>query len=155
KASVTQFGLIDLAPLLERAGIRCAPWRLAESAGDAAAAAQCLGFPVALKICSPDISHKTDVGGVRLGLRSAEEGAAAATAMLERVRAERPAAAIAGLLVQRMADRGKELLLGMVWDPQFGPALLVGFGGVYAEVLKDTAMRLAPLAKADALEMLD
>lgn len=113
-----------------------------------------MGFVVALKVCSPDISHKTEVGGVRLGLRSADEVAAAATAMLERLRVERPGAAVTGFLVQRMVEPGKELLLGMVRDAQFGPTVLVGFGGVYVEVLKDTSTRLAPLAMSDALEML-
>src|SRR5262249_28240298 len=114
-----------------------------------------MGYPVALKVHSADISHKTEVGGVRLGLRSADEVTEAAAEMLARVKCVRPTAVIEGVLVQRMVESGKELLLGMVRDPQFGPVVLVGFGGIYVEVLKDTAMRLCPLQISDAREMLD
>jgi acetyltransferase len=140
--------------VLESYGIGCVATAEAATAAEAASAGRRLGFPVALKIRSADISHKTEVGGVRLGLRSADEVAEATTEMLGRVRIARPQAAIAGVLVQRMAAPGQELLLGMVRDPQFGPMVMVGFGGIYVEVLEDTAMRLAPLARADALEML-
>ena len=110
---------------------------------------------MALKIASPDISHKTDVGGVSLGLTSPAEVGRAAAAMLARVREHRPDAAIQGFIVQPMAPPGKELLLGAVRDPQFGPLVMVGFGGIYVEVLRDTAMRLAPVSPAEALRMLD
>jgi acyl-CoA synthetase (NDP forming) len=110
---------------------------------------------VALKVISPDISHKTEVGGVRLGLRFASDVADAASEMLHRVRAARPEAAIEGLLVQPMVSSGKELLLGMVRDPQFGPLVMVGFGGIYVEVLEDTATRLTPVTAAEAAAMLD
>jgi succinyl-CoA synthetase beta subunit len=122
---------------------------------EAAAAAESLGYPVALKIHSPDITHKSEVGGVRLGLQSVDEVKDAARAMLTRARAERPRAVIAGILVQRMAEAGVELLLGMVRDEQFGPLVMVGFGGIYVEVLKDTSARLAPLGPSDAVEMLE
>src|SRR5262249_56915350 len=85
----------------------------------------------------------------------AEEVMAAAAEMLDAVRAKRPHATINGALVQQMAGHGKEMLLGLVRDPQFGPLVMVGFGGVYVEVFKDTAVRLAPLASSDAREMLD
>ena len=114
-----------------------------------------MGFPVALKVRSPDITHKTEVGGVRLGLRSAAEVATATAEMLARVTAARPAATIEGVLVQPMVEGGKELLLGMVRDSQFGPTVVVGFGGIYVEVLKDTAMRLCPLQVSEARAMLD
>ena len=110
---------------------------------------------MALKLRSPDISHKTDVGGVHLGLQAPAEVAAATTAMLARVRAARPEARIDGVLVQPMAPHGKELLLGMIRDPQFGPMVVVGFGGIYVEVLKDTAARLCPLERCEARDMLD
>jgi acetyltransferase len=148
-------GLPELAPVLESYGIPCAAARPAATPAEAAAAAAALGFPVALKVLSPDISHKSDVGGVRLGIGSAAEVAAAAAAMLSGVRAARPGARIEGVLVQRMAPAGKELLLGTVRDAQFGPMIVVGFGGIYVEVLKDTAARLCPLTAADALAMLD
>jgi acetyltransferase len=154
-AGRTRLGMLELQPVLAGYGIRCADVAAAATAADAAVAAQRIGFPVAIKVHSPDISHKTDVGGVRLGLESAKEVREAAARMLEQVKAERPQATINGVLVQRMASPGKELLLGMVRDPQFGPLVMVGFGGVYVEVLKDTSARLAPFDQSDAREMLD
>jgi acetyltransferase len=155
EARSERLGLLDLQPVLAAYGIRVAQARLATTAEDAAAAAAQIGFPVALKIVSPDITHKTDVGGVRLGLASAAEVAEAARVMLERARREHPQARIAGGLLQPMVPRGKELLLGVVRDPQFGPMVVVGFGGIYVEVLNDTAARLAPVTPAEAREMLE
>jgi len=148
-------GMLDLQPLLESYGIATAAGRRAATAEEAAAIAERMGFPVALKVISPEISHKTEVGGVRLGLRSAAEVAGAAGEMLRRVSAARPQAAIEGFLVQPMVTPGRELLLGMVRDAQFGPLVMVGFGGIYVEVLKDTAARLAPVSPSEAAAMLD
>src|SRR5262249_3909761 len=121
ETGLTRLGMLEVSPLLECYGIPTAAARRALGPEDAASAAQILGFPVAIKICSPDIAHKTDVGGVRVGLRSPGEVIGATTEILARVRAERPSAAITGILVQRMAEPGHELLLGMVRDAQFGP----------------------------------
>jgi acetyltransferase len=148
-------GMPELAPLFTAYGIDCVEGRVAKSADDAAAAAERVGFPVALKIVSPDITHKTEVGGVALDLRDRLAVGAAATAMLGRVAAARPQAALHGILVQRMAPTGRELLLGGVRDAQFGPLVMVGFGGIYVEVFADTAARLAPISAAEALAMLD
>jgi acetate---CoA ligase (ADP-forming) len=153
-ARLVQLGMLELAPVLESYGIPCAAAHEAATAQDAATVALRLGFPVALKIRSRDISHKTEVGGVRLGLRSPKDVEEATTEMLNRVRKERPEAVVTGVLVQRMAGPGREILLGLVRDPQFGPVVMVGFGGIYVEVLKDTSMRLAPLGLSDAREML-
>jgi len=155
RAGARRLGWLEIAPLLAAYGIPAAAAELAPTPEAAGAAAERLGGPVALKVVSPDISHKTDVGGVRLGLRSPAEAAAAAAEMLARVRAARPGAVVAGVLVQTMAPAGKELVLGVVRDAQFGPLVLVGFGGIYVEVLDDTATRLAPVTREDALEMLD
>jgi acetyl coenzyme A synthetase (ADP forming)-like protein len=149
------FGLSELTPLLTAYGISVLMPRLAGSAEEAAVIAGQLNCPVALKIASPDISHKTDIGGVSLGLTSPAEVARIAAAMLARVRQQRPDAAIRGFIVQPMAPSGKELLLGALHDPQFGPLVVVGFGGIYVEVLRDTTARLAPLSPAEALRMLD
>jgi acetyl coenzyme A synthetase (ADP forming)-like protein len=149
-----RLGMLELAPVLERYGIPCARPRPAATAVAAAAVARDVGFPVALKIHSTAISHKSDVGGVRLGLASAEEVEGAASLMLDRVRVACPGAAIEGVLVQPMVARGPELLLGMVRDPQFGPAVMVGFGGIYVELLRDTALRLCPLDLPEARAML-
>jgi acetyltransferase len=154
-AGRSQLGMLDLAPLLDSYWIPCAAPRPAATAAEAASVAESMGFPVALKVHSPDITHKTEVGGVRLGLRSADEVATATAEMLARVKAARPAATIEGVLVQPMVEGGKELLLGMVRDAQFGPTVMVGFGGIYVEVLKDTAMRLCPLPVSEARAMLD
>ena len=154
-ASAERLGLLELVPLLAAYSIPILAPRLAGTAAEAAIIAGELGRPVALKIASPDISHKTDVGGVSLGLTSPAEVDRAAAAMLARVREHRPDAAIQGFIVQPMAPPGKELLLGAVRDPQFGPLVMVGFGGIYVEILRDTAMRLAPVSSAEALRMLD
>ena len=153
--SAAKLGLLDLQPLLEAYGIPCAAGHAASTADEAAVVAQRYGFPVALKVLSPDITHKSDVGGVVLGLSSAAEVTRAAGAMLARIRTERPQAAIRGVLVQPMVTPGRELLLGMVRDPQFGPLIMVGLGGIYVEVLKDTVARLAPVSVPEALTMLD
>jgi acetyltransferase len=153
-AGTAQLGLLELGPLLEAYGIPCAVGHAAATPEDAAMIAARLGFPVALKVLSPDITHKTEVGGVALGLGSTSEVAGAARAMLARVRAARRQARIQGVLVQPMIG-GRELLLGMVRDLQFGPLVMVGLGGIYVEVFKDTAARLAPVSLREALAMLD
>jgi acetyltransferase len=155
KTGAERLGLLDLQPVLESYGIRVAHAHLASTAEDAAAIAPRIGFPLALKLVSSDITHKTDVGGVRLGLMSAADVQGAGPLMLERVRRECPQARISGFLLQPMVPPGKELLLGAVRDPQFGPMVVVGFGGLYVEILNDTAARLAPVSSAEALAMLD
>jgi acetyltransferase len=152
--SAPALGIAELAPALTAAGLAVAPFATADTPAEAATAAARLGGPVALKIRGADISHKTDVGGVALGLASLAAVRLEAEAMLARVGAARPGARIDGFTVQRMAPRGRELILGMVRDPQFGPCVLVGFGGVQVEVLRDTALRLAPVSADEALEML-
>jgi acetate---CoA ligase (ADP-forming) len=154
-AGPAKLGLLELAPLLTAYDIPVLRPQLAGSAEEAAAIAAHLGCPVALKIASPDISHKTDVGGVSLGVTSPTEVARIAGDMLTRVRQQRPDATIHGLMVQPMAPPGKELLLGALHDSQFGPLVVVGLGGIYAEVLRDTTARLAPLSPAEAARMLD
>jgi acetyltransferase len=148
-------GLLEGGPLLEAYGIEVVPARLARTPAEAAEVARTLGPPVAIKIVSPDITHKTDVGGVVLGLATPEDVAAAAEAMLAGVARARPRARLDGVLVQSMAGGdATELLLGMVRDPQFGPLVVVGFGGIFVEVLGDIATRLAPVDPAEARAML-
>jgi acyl-CoA synthetase (NDP forming) len=148
-------GLLELLPLLDAYEIPVLKPQLVASAEEAAAIATQLNCPVALKIVSPDISHKTDVGGVSLGVTSPTEVARLARDMLTGVRQRRPDATIQGVMVQPMAPAGKELLLGILRDAQFGPLVVVGFGGIYVEVLRDTTARLAPLSAAEAVRMLD
>ncbi|WP_405621451.1 MULTISPECIES: acetate--CoA ligase family protein [unclassified Streptomyces] len=128
---------------------------LAESADDAVAVAARLGFPVAMKIVSPEILHKTDAGGVRIGVKSAAEVRSAFTAIVSNARAYDPKARILGVQVQQMVPAGTEILIGTVTDPTFGKVVAFGLGGVLVEVLKDVTFRLAPATKDDALSMLD
>ena len=125
--------------------------KLATTADEAAAAAEKIGFPIVLKIASEQISHKSEVGGVKVGLKSAEEVHAAFTEVTERAAKMRPDANIDGCLIQQMVPAGcKELIIGFKRDPQFGPLLMFGLGGIYVEILKDISFRLAPLSKEDA-----
>jgi acetyltransferase len=156
RAGRTQLSLLDAAPLLAAAGIPLAPARLARTPEDAAAIAAEIGPPVALKIVSPQIVHKTDVGGVVLGVESPAAVRAEASALLERIARACPGASVDGVLVQLMVPRkGVELVLGAVRDPQFGPVVMVGFGGIYVEILADVALRLAPVDREEARRMLE
>lgn len=128
---------------------------LAESADDAVAVAARLGFPVAMKIVSPEILHKTDAGGVRIGVKSAAEVRSAFTTIVSNARKYDPKARILGVQVQQMVPAGTEILIGTVTDPTFGKIVAFGLGGVLVEVLKDVTFRLAPATKDDALSMLD
>lgn len=131
------------------------PMKLARSANEAARTAQEIGFPVALKIASPDISHKSDVGGVEVGLSTPAAVRAAFKRMMENVRRARPNARIEGVTVQAMARPGREVIVGAVRDPQFGPLVMFGSGGVYVELLKDVSFRLAPVARREAEAMIE
>jgi len=134
-------------------GLPCTDFGLAGSAGSAAEVARDLGFPVALKVSSPDILHKSDVGGVRLNLDSAEAVEKAYDEMLAAVRRARPTARVGEVLVSKMAPPGLEVIVGMNRDPQFGPVILFGLGGVMVEIFRDVSLRLLPLTRDDALGM--
>jgi acetyltransferase len=136
-------------------GIAAPPIELAQTPEAAAALAERMGFPVALKIASPDLPHKSDVGGVVLGLCDPAAVAEGFTAMLRRVRAACPQAQLRGAHVQRMLPAGQEVIVGAVQDPQFGPLVMFGSGGVEAEGLRDVAFALAPLTCADAEALLE
>jgi len=140
--------------LLAPYGLPASADRLADSAAAAVAAADALGYPVALKIQSPDIAHKTEAGGVRLGLRDAAAVAGAYRAIRDAVAAHAPDAAIEGVLVSRMAPPGVEIAIGTVDDRDFGPMLMLGFGGTAIELFGDVAHRPAPVSPAEAEAML-
>ena len=140
--------------LLGAAGIPFAPEKTAHSRDEAVAAARDIGFPVVLKVLSPDIAHKSEAGGVVLGLRSADEVAAGYDAMMTRVAAHAPTAKLEGALVARMIPGGVETVIGVKRDAVFGPVVMFGLGGVYVEVLKDVTLRLAPIDRAAAKEMI-
>lgn len=144
---------VEAKALLAAAGVAVTETRLARSADEAVALADALGYPAALKIVSADIAHKSDVGGVALGLADAAAVRAAHATMLARVAAAAPGARIEGVSVQRMAAPGIEIIVGGTTDPQFGPVLMFGLGGVFVEVLKDVAFRIVPLEPRDAAQM--
>ncbi len=141
--------------LLTAYGIPTPQEAVAHSAPEAAAAAEAMGFPVALKVVSPDIAHKSDAGGVTLGLESAGAVAAAYDEMMARLQAAFPQARLAGALVQQMAPEGQEVIVGAVRDPLFGPLVMFGSGGVEVEGLGDVAFALAPLTAADREHLLE
>ncbi|HEY7201927.1 MAG TPA: acetate--CoA ligase family protein [Candidatus Dormibacteraeota bacterium] len=141
--------------LLNDYGIHAPEERLAESADEAAAIASDIGFPVVLKVQSPDIAHRSEVGGVRLGVRSADEVLAAWAEVLAAVRAHRPEARVDGLLVARQVEPVVELIAGVKRDELFGPVVVAGAGGIFVEVLGDVALRLPPLDEREAAAMLE
>ncbi|MGR3783652.1 MAG: acetate--CoA ligase family protein, partial [Albimonas sp.] len=140
--------------LLAKAGVPIPDETLAKDAQEASDAAARLGVNCVLKIVSPDLAHKTEVGGVRLNVPPMEMETAARE-MLETVAAKAPHARIEGLLVGPMAGEGVELIVGARRDPVMGPVMLIGLGGVFTEVMKDVAVELAPLTPAQALKTLN
>jgi acyl-CoA synthetase (NDP forming) len=145
---------VESKELLRAAGVKVVEARLATSAREAAAFAAEEGFPVVMKIISPDIAHKSDVGGVIVGLESASAVRKAYAEMMERVQKKARKARIDGVSIQRMADPGTEVIIGGTTDPQFGPVLMFGLGGVFVEVLKDVAFRIVPIEERDAHQMI-
>jgi acetyltransferase len=134
-------------------GIPTAEWAVVESLDAALVAAGAMGYPVALKVLSPDIPHKSDVGGVVLGVESREALLAEFPALLARMEERARDARVAGILVQRMLSGGREVILGGKRDPSFGPVVMFGLGGVYVELFEDVTFRLAPLTREEAEEM--
>ncbi len=145
---------IDAARALDTTGVAVVRARLAESVDAAVEAAEELGYPLAMKIESPDIPHKTEAGGVKLGLRNAEEVRTAFDEIIAHARAVRPQARIHGILMQEMASGTVELVVGLKRDPVFGPVVMAGLGGVFVEVLGDVVFRRAPVTENEALAML-
>jgi len=146
---------LDAADILSKAGLPMAPGRLAHSADDAARAAMEMGYPVAMKIVSPDIQHKSDIGGVKLNLRSSDEVRSSYQAIMAAVGQHARDAAIDGILVAPMIAGGVETILGVHRDPVFGPVVLFGLGGIFVEVLKDVTFRIAPFGLDEAHRMID
>ncbi|MFD3486218.1 acetate--CoA ligase family protein [Streptomyces sp. NPDC058665] len=141
--------------LLAAAGVPVVPAGLVNSPAEAAAEAVRLGGPVAMKICSRAVAHKSDVGGVVLGVEGAEDAAAAYDSIVATVTRHVPDADLRGVLVSPMREPGQELLVGVTVDPTFGPVLAVGLGGIWVEVLKDTSLRVLPVDAREVRRMLD
>lgn len=146
---------VEAKAALAEAGVSVTATALARTREEAAAQAEAIGYPVALKVVSPNVAHKSDVGGVVLGLESAGEAADTYDGIIAAVGAAQPGAVIEGVSVQAMAEPGVEVIVGMTTDAQFGPVMMFGLGGIMVEVLGDVAFRLAPLGEGDARDMID
>ncbi len=140
---------------LREAGIPVIETRLAKTQSEALLFSQKMGFPVALKISSPEIVHKSDSGGVRLSLKNVTEVRNAYREIIEGAKKKNPSASIQGVSVQKMAKLGTEVIVGTSKDPQFGPVIMFGLGGIFVEVLKDVSFRIIPLTQKDAQEMIE
>jgi acetyl coenzyme A synthetase (ADP forming)-like protein len=141
--------------ILSAYGFSIPPSALAETPQQAVEIAERIGYPVVLKVASPDILHKTDVGGVRVGLQTAADVQDAFDLITYRSQRYLPEARLWGCQVQKMVPPGLEVLIGMNRDPQFGPLITFGLGGIYVEILKDVSFRVAPLSRYDAQSMLE
>ncbi|MBI1912961.1 MAG: acetate--CoA ligase family protein [Deltaproteobacteria bacterium] len=128
--------------------------RIVKDVTGAIEAAQELGYPVVLKIISPDIPHKSDVGGVALNIRSAAEVEEHWSQMIYSIAENNPVAMIEGFIVEKMAEKGVEVIIGLIRDKQFGPVVMFGTGGVAVELMKDVSFRLAPVTRQEAFEMM-
>lgn len=145
---------IEAKELLKQAGVSVVDTKLATSREEVISISQQFGFPVVLKIASSDVVHKSDAGGVKLGLRTAKQVGKAYDDILGAIKQKYPEAKIQGVSVQKMARPGVEVIIGMSKDAQFGPVLMFGLGGVLVEILKDVSFRIVPLAPRDAREMI-
>ena len=129
-------------------------FKLAANEAEAVEFAGQIGFPVVLKIVSPDIIHKSEAGGVIVNLKNSAEVKSAYGKILENAKKYKPNAKIAGILVQEMAPQSTEVIVGAIKDPQFGQTLMFGLGGIFVELLKDVTFRIAPITREDAHEMI-
>jgi len=142
--------LIEDFGVLEKRGFKLLPYSLANSEDGAVRAAVKMGYPIALKVVSPEIEHKTDVGGVKVGIRDEEMLRVAYRAVAQSAGGKK----IDGVLVQKMARRGVELIIGGKKDPQFGHMVVIGLGGIYVEIFRDVSARICPVTREDVEDMI-
>jgi acyl-CoA synthetase (NDP forming) len=135
-------------------GIPVTEFKLAKSEGEAVKFADEIGYPIVLKIVSPEIIHKSDVGGVIINLKDEKDVRNSYKQILGNVRKYKVKAEIVGVLVQEMAPSSTEVIVGATKDPQFGPAIMFGLGGIFVEILKDVTFRIAPITEDEAREMI-
>ncbi len=145
---------IEAKELLSQAGIDVTDTRLALSKEEAVSLSEQLGFPVVLKVVSPDVIHKSDAGGVKLSLETPDQVGSAYDEIIKSIGRQQPEADIQGISVQKMARAGVEVIVGMSTDSQFGPVIMFGLGGIMVEILKDVSFRIVPLEPRDAREMI-
>lgn len=155
RLNLREIGEMESKEILEAYGFITPKGDIATTADQAVSIADQLGYPVVLKIWSPDIIHKSDVGGVKIGIESAKEVRDAFDLMMYRIPKKMPKADILGVLVQEMCGKGKEVIFGVNRDPHFGPLMMFGMGGTMVEVLKDVSFHLAPLTNDEAKQMLE
>jgi acyl-CoA synthetase (NDP forming) len=154
KSGRTVLTEVESKQLVAEAGVPVIETKLAKTKAEAISMSKKMGFPVVLKIVSPDIIHKSDIGGVKLGLANATQVGKAYTEIIAAAKKANKKADIQGISVQKMARPGVEVIMGMSKDAQFGPVLMFGLGGVFVEVLKDVAFRIVPLNRRDASQMI-
>jgi acyl-CoA synthetase (NDP forming) len=140
--------------ILRQAGIPVVETRLAKTQKEAVSLSRKMGFPVVLKISSPEVIHKSDSGGVKLSLNNAAEVKKAYDEILKKVKKQYPEAAVHGVSLQKMVRPGTEVIIGTSKDPQFGPVIMFGLGGIFVELLKDVSFRVIPVKRKDAQEMI-
>ena len=140
--------------ILKAYGIPVVKTVFAKTEDEAFRAAEDIGYPLVMKVISPQISHKSDVGGIRLSLQNGGDVRAAYREMMESIPRKIPDAVLEGVQMQEMLSGGKEVIIGMIRDPTFGPMLMFGLGGVYVEVLKDVRFAIAPVNEKEAREMI-
>jgi len=148
-------GEVEAREVLQAYHIRVPQSYFALDAEEAARHADEIGYPIVMKIVSPDILHKSDIGGVRVGIRSRQETMDAFDLMMLRTRRYAPSADLRGVSVQEMVQSGREVILGSTRDPQFGPLVMFGLGGIYVEVLRDVSFRVAPFGRRQARRMIE
>jgi acetyltransferase len=154
RSGTAQVGEVEAKEILRAYDFNVLPGQLARTADEAVEVAERIGYPVVLKICSPDIIHKSDFGGVRINLATAEQVRDAFDLMMVRIQRRAPRARVRGAYVEKMGPRGREVILGMTRDPNFGPLLMFGLGGIFVEVMKDVTFYLAPITQDEAMQML-
>jgi len=145
---------VDALAFLDKEGLRVLESSLAGDENEAVSMASRIGLPVALKVSSPDVVHKTETGGIRVSLKSEGEVRQAFREIVSMFRSDSPEKQLDGVMVQKLG-KGFELIVGARKDRQFGPVLMFGFGGIYAESIKDVSFRLIPVTKRDAREMIE
>jgi len=154
RSGAAQIGEVEAKEILRAYDFNVLGGQIARTTDEAVEIAERLSYPVVLKISSPDIIHKSDFGGVRINLANAEQVRDAFDLMMLRIQKRAPSAHLRGVYVEKMGQRGREVILGMTRDPQFGPMLMFGLGGIFVEVMKDVTFHLAPITAEEAMQML-
>ena len=145
---------LEAFDILKAYGIPVVKTAFAKTTEEAMSAAEEMGYPLVMKVVSPQISHKSDIGGIKLSLQNAAEVKAAYQEMMESIPKKLPDAFLDGVQLQPMLSGGREVIIGMIRDPTFGPMLMFGLGGVYVEIVKDVRFAIAPLDEREAREMI-